>query len=115
MSVLVEFSMSPLDRGESLSKHVARILEVIDASGVPYQLGPMGTCLEGEWDEVFGVIKRCYEEMRGGSRRITCSIKVDARQGGGGRLSAKVARLEQILGRELKTEPLSGRRGGSVP
>ncbi len=95
--------MSPLDQGESVSKYVARNLDLIDASGVPYQLGPMGTCLEGEWDEVFGVIRRCYEEMRRDCRRVTCSIKVDAREGEGGRITAKVDRLKQVVGRELKT------------
>nr|HMA09590.1 thiamine-binding protein [Ramlibacter sp.] len=34
--------MSPQGRGESLSADVARILDVIDRSGVPYQLTPMG-------------------------------------------------------------------------
>ena len=53
--VLLEFSMSPLDKGESLSQYVARSLDIIDRSGVPYQLTPMGTILEGEWDDVMAV------------------------------------------------------------
>ena len=103
MSVLVEFSMSPLDKGESVSKYVARNLDLIDRSGVPYRLGPMGTCLEGEWDQVFGVIRACYEEMSKDCRRVTCSIKVDAREGGEGRITGKVERLKQVVGRELDT------------
>ena len=46
--VLLEFSMAPLGQGESVSAQVARILDVIDRSGVPYRLTPMGTILEGE-------------------------------------------------------------------
>ncbi len=103
MSVLVEFSMSPLDKGESVGDYVARSLEIIDGSGVPYQLGPMGTCLEGEWDQVFGVIRACYERMSEDCRRITCSIKVDARQGAEGRLRGKVERVERTVGRKLST------------
>ena len=38
MSVLLEFSMSPFDKGESLSKYVSRSLDIIDRSGVPYIL-----------------------------------------------------------------------------
>ena len=45
--VMIEFSMYPLDKGESLSPYVARILDVIDRSGVTYRLNPMGTVLEG--------------------------------------------------------------------
>ena len=52
--VLLEFSMSPLGKGESVSEYVSRSLDIIDKSGVEYRLNPMGTVLEGEWDEVFG-------------------------------------------------------------
>ena len=50
--VLLEFSMSPMDKGESVSKYVSRSLNIVDESGVDYRLNPMGTVLEGEWDEV---------------------------------------------------------------
>ena len=62
--VLLEFSMSPLGKGESVSKFVSRSLDIIDKSGVPYRLNPMGTVLEGEWDEVFAVVRQCYERMK---------------------------------------------------
>lgn len=101
MSVLAEFSMSPMDKGESVSKYVARSLEIIAASGVPYRLGPMGTCLEGEWDAVVGVIKKCYERMAQDCRRISVSVKMDIRQGYEERLTAKIAKVESLLGREL--------------
>ena len=61
--VLLEFAMSPHGRGESLSADVARILDVIDRSGVAYQLTPMGTILEGEWAEVMAVVTACFEAM----------------------------------------------------
>ncbi len=62
--VLLEFSMSPLDKGESVSEYVSRSLEIISESGVDYRLNPMGTVLEGEWDEVMDVVKLCYESVR---------------------------------------------------
>ena len=49
--ILLEFSMSPMDKGESVSEQVSRSLKIIDESGVPYRLNPMGTVLEGEFDE----------------------------------------------------------------
>ena len=102
MSVLAEFSMSPMDKGESVSKYVARSLEIIAGSGVPYRTGPMGTCLEGSWDEVMGVIRKCYERMSQDCRRVTCTIHIDARQGYEGRMTSKVTKVEQILGRTLE-------------
>jgi uncharacterized protein (TIGR00106 family) len=101
--VLLEFSMSPLGKGESVSKFVARSLEIVDKSGVDYRLNPMGTILEGDWDDVFGVVKQCFERMRKDCTRISCSIKVDYRKGAQGRLYAKVASVEKRLGRKLKT------------
>ena len=100
--VLLEFSMSPLGKGESVSQYVARSLDIIDASGLPYQLTPMGTILEGEWGEVMAVVEQCYERMRRDCPRITCSIKVDAREGKSGRLASKIASVERQLGRDLR-------------
>jgi uncharacterized protein (TIGR00106 family) len=102
MSVLLEFSMSPLSKGESVGKYVARSLEIIDNSGLPYQLNPMGTVLEGEWDEVFGVVKRCYDQMSQDCARVTAIIKVDARKDQTNRMVAKITSVEATLGRELK-------------
>jgi uncharacterized protein (TIGR00106 family) len=100
--VLLEFSMSPLGKGESVGAYVARSLEIIDKSGVDYRLNPMGTVLEGEWDDVFRVVKKCYERMRKDCNRISCTIKVDYRKGYAGRLSGKVASVEKRLKRKLK-------------
>src|SRR5262249_5038156 len=101
--VLLEFSMSPFDKGESLSKYVTRSLDIIDKSGVDYQLHSMGTILEGEWEEVFAVVQQCYEAMRKDCNRISVAIKVDYRKGRSGRLQAKVSSVERQLGRKLKT------------
>ncbi|CAI2719631.1 MTH1187 family thiamine-binding protein [Nitrospina watsonii] len=99
--ILLEFSMSPMDKGESLSPYVSRSLDIVSKSGVPYRLTPMGTCLEGEWDEVMGVIQQCYEKMSSDCNRITCSIKIDYRKGKSGRLDSKIASIEKTLGREV--------------
>ena len=101
--VLLEFSMSPLGQGESVGEYVARSLEIIDQSGLDYRLHAMGTVLEGEWDEVFTVLQRCFEAMSADCDRITCSVKIDWRKGAAGRLSAKVRSVEEKLGRKLNS------------
>ena len=100
--VLLEFSMSPLGKGESVGKYVSRSLEIVDQSGVEYRLNPMGTVLEGEWNEVMDVVSQCYERMRKDCNRISCTIKVDYRAGKKGRLSGKVASVEKRLKKKLK-------------
>ena len=101
--VLLEFSMSPLGKGESVGQYVARSLDIIDKSGVAYRLNPMGTVLEGEWNDVFRVVQKCYERMRKDCGRISCTIKVDYRKGHAGRLGSKVASVEKRLKRRMKS------------
>lgn len=102
-TILLEFSMSPLAQGDSVSQYVARSLEIIDQSGLDYRLNPMGTVIEGEWDDVMGVVKTCWERMKADCDRVTTVIKVDYRKGKRGRLSSKVKSVEEKLGRQLKT------------
>ena len=101
--VLLEFAMSPQGEGQSLSAHVARILDVIDKSGVPYQLTPMGTILEGEWEDVMGVVTACFQALQTDCARIGMNLKVDWRAGSESRLRSKIEKVEAILGRRLAT------------
>ncbi len=103
MAALLEFSMFPIGKGESLSEYVARSLDVIESSGLPYRLNAMGTIIEGEWPEVLAVVQKCAERMQQDCDRIACTIKVDWRRNQTGRLDAKVASVERRLGRKLKT------------
>lgn len=101
--VLLEFSMSPMAKGESLSAYVARSLDIIDKSGLPYQLTPMGTIIEGEWAEVMAVVGACFAAMKTDCDRIGAHIKIDYRAGPAGRLRSKIESVEQKLGRKLAT------------
>ena len=100
--LLAEFSIWPMDKGESVGEYVARCLDVIDRSGLPYKLGPLGTCVEGEVDQVLGLIKRCHEVLLADSNRVVCTVKMDYRKGHTGRLDMKVKSVEERLGRTLK-------------
>lgn len=99
--VLLEFSLFPIGKGQSVGRYVARSLDLIDKSGVPYELHSMGTILEGEWDEVFAVVRKCYERMRKDCPRLALTLKVDYRRGARGRLKSKVASVERRVGRKL--------------
>ncbi len=101
--VLLEFAMAPHGKGESVSEYVARILDIIDRSGLPYQLTPMGTILEGEWAEVMAVVSDCFAALQADCSRIGMHMKVDWRAGPGGRLKSKIAHVEERLGRRLAT------------
>ena len=103
--VLLEFSVSPLGAGESVSPVVARCLEIVERSGLDYQLHAMGTLVEGELDDVLGVLRECVATVAADFPRVTCTAKLDVRRGHSGRLQAKVASVERQLGRQLKKTP----------
>jgi len=101
--LLAEFSMWPMDKGESVGRYVARLLDIIDKSGLPYRLGPLGTCVEGDYDQVMAVIKRCHDALAQDCRRIACTIKMDYRAGHDNMLESKIESVEKTLGRKLRT------------
>ena len=95
--VLMEFSITPLGVGESVSPYVARCVRQVQESGLAYELHAMGTIVEGELDDVLALLGRCFEELAADCDRITCSAKLDYRQGHQGRIQAKVASVERKL------------------
>jgi uncharacterized protein (TIGR00106 family) len=97
MSLLVDFSMFPLDKGESVSPYVARLVRVIRESGLPHKLGPMGTSIEGEFHQVLAVVTRCFEELSKDCDRVYFAIKGDYRKKGEDRITAKVESVEKKL------------------
>ena len=100
--VLLDFSITPLGKGESVSAYVARCLEIVAASGLDYRLHAMGTTLEGDLEEVLTVVRLCFEALQPDCDRISCSIKMDYRKGSEDRLESKVRKVEQLVGRPLK-------------
>ena len=101
--MVVEFSIVPIGKGEGLAGLVAGIIDIVDRSGLPYQLTSMGTIVEGNWDEVFALIKECHGKMRHDAGRVLTRITVDDRASAKGRLKGKVGDVEKALGRRLKT------------
>ncbi len=97
MSVIVDFAIFPMDKGESLSPYVARAIKVINESGLPHKLHPMGSCIEGEWEEVIGVVTRCLKEMEKDCNRINVNFKADYRKGEPGRMDRKIESVESKL------------------
>ena len=101
--LLAEFSMWPMDKGESVGPYVARLLDIIDKSGLPYRLGPLGTCLEGDYDQVMAVIEQCHDALAKDCNRIACTIKMDYRAGHDNMIESKIESVEKTLGRKLRT------------
>ena len=101
--MLAEFSVTPIGKGTSVSEYVARCLAIVDKSGLDYRLNPMGTVVEGPFDEVLALIAKCHKAVAKDCERVSTVVKIDDRRGATGQLESKVTRVEEALGRKLKT------------
>ncbi len=99
--MIVAFSISPTAADETggVSEAVAAAVRVVRESGLPHETNSMFTNIEGEWDEVMAVVKRAVDVVAEVSPRVGLVLKADIRPGWGGQMSAKVERIEQVLGR----------------
>ena len=80
MKVIVDVCVVPVGVGVSVSTYVAACQEVIQQAGLTHEMHAYGTNIEGEWDEVMGVVKRCHERVHAlGAPRITTTLKVGTR------------------------------------
>ncbi|MFE4952505.1 MTH1187 family thiamine-binding protein [Leifsonia sp. NPDC056665] len=105
--MLVAFSVAP-SGGEapdaSVHDAVAAAVRIVRESGLPNRTNSMFTELEGEWDEVFDVIRRATEAVGAYGTRVSLVLKADIRPGHHGELDGKVQRLEAAL-RRGESEP----------
>lgn len=92
------FSVAPSGgESDSVSAAVARAVQVVRDSGLPYELNAMFTLIEGEWDEVMEVVRRAVDAAGAGAGRTSLVLKADIRPGYTGQLRAKVDRVTDLL------------------
>ncbi len=94
---VVEISVAPLGTGTpGVSAYVAACVEVVAASGLSYQLTPMGTVIEGDIDAIFSVVRAMHEVPFGkGAVRVSTLIKIDDRRDSGSHGLA--GKIESVL------------------
>lgn len=99
--MIVAFSVVPSGGSETDSVHdaVAAAVRIVRDSGLPHTTSSMFTEIEGDWDEVFDVVKRATEAVGAFGSRVSLVLKADIRPGHTGELTGKVERLEEALRR----------------
>jgi uncharacterized protein (TIGR00106 family) len=100
MSVLLEFSMFPTDRGESVSDQVSQVIAEIRASGFPYRLTPMGTIVEtDQLGQALELVGRCHQVLeQAGCQRVYASLKLDIRNGRRNGMQSKLDSIREKIG-----------------
>jgi uncharacterized protein (TIGR00106 family) len=102
ISMLVELSIIPVGHGPHMSAELAKALQLVDASGLPYQLTPSGTCIEGEWEEVMPLIRQCHERVRKSVAHVVTLIKIEDDEGERHKLTRNVASVAEKVGHPLQ-------------
>ena len=98
MNTIAEFTIIPIGVGVSLSKYVAVCEQILDESGLSYELHANGTNLEGEWDEVIGAIKTCHERLHEmGVPRIATQIKIGTRTDRAQKMADKIESVRKKM------------------
>ncbi|MBA3442261.1 MAG: thiamine-binding protein [Pyrinomonadaceae bacterium] len=87
--------MTPLGGDWHASDELAEVLRIVDESALAYQLTPTATCIEGEWDEVMSLVKRCHERVREMSAHVVTTIKIEDEEGATGKLTSNVRSIEE--------------------
>ena len=103
--MLAELEIIPIGTASpSLSDGLTDVAKLIDQSGLDYRIGPMGTVVEGDWDQVMLLAKRCHQAILQSHQRVLTTIRIDDRKDkpGKGRIVQKVQSLETKVGRPLK-------------
>lgn len=98
--MLIAFSVAPSGTGRadgSVHDAVAAAVAVVRASGLPHRTTSMFTELEGEWDEVFAVVKAATDAVAPYGSRVSLVLKADIRPGYSGEIDAKIDRLESAI------------------
>jgi uncharacterized protein (TIGR00106 family) len=100
MSVLLEFSMFPTDKGESVSNEVSQVIKMISETGFSYKLTAMGTIVETDtMQEALSVVQKAHDILAENSERIYSSLKMDIRKNKSNRLKEKIESVENKIGR----------------
>ena len=101
--MLVAFSVAPSGTGRadgSVHDAVAAAVKIVRDSGLPNRTSSMFTEIEGEWDDVFDVIKRATEAVLPFGSRVSLVLKADIRPGYVGEIDAKTERLDRALAQQ---------------
>jgi len=100
--MLVEFSIIPVGKGSSIGDDIAKVLKIVEAGKMPYKINPMGTVVEGTWDQVMKLIKKCHAAVLKNGERVVTTITIDDRKGKPDRIEEKVKSVEKRLGKSLR-------------
>ncbi|MGI6129420.1 MAG: thiamine-binding protein [bacterium] len=81
--VNVSLQVLPRVSDDRIYPVVDKVIELIAGSGVKYEVGPMETTMEGQYDQLMDLVKRAHELcIREGATGVVSVVKIDYRPDG---------------------------------
>ncbi len=112
--MLADLSIVPVGHGPHTSEVLAGVLKIIKESGLPYQLTPTSTCIEGAWGELMSVVQRCHEAARWHAPHVVTLLRIEDDGETGPKLRVNLESVEKQVGEPLATSPATAGRGGET-
>lgn len=100
--MVMELTIIPLGRGRSISGDIADLVKTIEGSGLDYRMTAFGTLVEGTWDQLVALAKKCHFAVRNKTERVLTMIRIDDYGERTGEIEGAVNRVEKKLGRAVK-------------
>ncbi|MFQ5636420.1 MAG: MTH1187 family thiamine-binding protein [bacterium] len=101
--MLAHVQFVPVGTGDEIKEMLAKAMTIVDKSELDYQLTAMGLIIEGDWDEIMAIIRKCHQEIMNFADRLSTSIMIDDRKDMTNRLKKNVLEIEYAVGGALKT------------
>ncbi|MPY94516.1 MAG: thiamine-binding protein [Acidimicrobiia bacterium] len=94
MIVEIQVLPSPAGTPGGRWEHVEAALTLIKGSGLSYEVGPMGTSIEGEPDELWPLLRRVHEAtLASGAEGVISVVKISE-----SRLDERRTTMAQLVG-----------------
>lgn len=103
--MLADLAIIPIGHSPHTSQILAEILKTIKDSGLPYQLTPSSTCIEGSWDDILAVVKRCHQIARSDSPHVLTLLRLEEDEKSSGKLKSNPESVEQKAGESFEKQP----------
>jgi uncharacterized protein (TIGR00106 family) len=105
--MLADLAIIPIAHSPHTSHILADVLKTIKESGLPYQLTPTSTCIEGNWDEIVAVAKRCHHIARIEAPHVVTTLRFEDDEMQDGKLKSNLESVEEKAREVFEKQPAS--------
>ena len=96
--MIADISIAPVGEGTSVSKYVARAVAIIRESGLRHEFHSMGTNVEGSYEEIVKLVKKCSDAVfKLGAERVLIRMYMDDRHDKASTIEGKKQSVEKKL------------------